>query len=292
MNFGGRHTRLKLEILGSYLNFYVTALKNRGFHLVYIDAFAGTGDMLIDGAMAPNLFSAGGAAESYEGSVRRAIKLPFDSFWLVEKDQKRYRMLKENLAELAPDLRNKIKIHCGDSDEILRKLAPLLKGKINGKDIRAVIFLDPFGMSLSYETMKALGDTKVADIWFLVPTGMGALRQAPRTMRGTPRYNQRITKMLGTDEWQSAWYTKISQQTLDGDITEIHHRNQIEKIEEFILRRINTAFNNGGMEKTLTLGRGGRRWYKLMFACSNPSRAARELAYRAADHILTKAGRS
>ena len=42
-SFGGRWTEQKLEILRRYLDAYTTALKNQGFRLTYVDAFAGEG---------------------------------------------------------------------------------------------------------------------------------------------------------------------------------------------------------------------------------------------------------
>lgn len=41
--FGGSWTEKKLNILKKYLDSYNTALKNKPFKRVYIDAFAGTG---------------------------------------------------------------------------------------------------------------------------------------------------------------------------------------------------------------------------------------------------------
>lgn len=41
--YGGQWTRLKLDILKDYLQFYTTALKGQPFTLHYVDAFAGTG---------------------------------------------------------------------------------------------------------------------------------------------------------------------------------------------------------------------------------------------------------
>lgn len=41
--FGGEHTELKLEVIGSYLQRFNTVLKNQNFERVYIDAFAGAG---------------------------------------------------------------------------------------------------------------------------------------------------------------------------------------------------------------------------------------------------------
>ena len=41
--FGGQHTDEKLARLHEYLQAFATALKNQGFVLVYVDAFAGSG---------------------------------------------------------------------------------------------------------------------------------------------------------------------------------------------------------------------------------------------------------
>ena len=43
--FGGKWTVEKLDILKRYIHFYTTALKRQNFHLIYIDAFAGTGNI-------------------------------------------------------------------------------------------------------------------------------------------------------------------------------------------------------------------------------------------------------
>ena len=41
--FGGHWTEKKLDCVSSYLEAYQTALKNKNFDLVYIDAFSGDG---------------------------------------------------------------------------------------------------------------------------------------------------------------------------------------------------------------------------------------------------------
>ena len=50
--YGGPSTNIKTEVLRSYLGFFTTALKNRGFELWYIDGFAGTGSRTVAGRQA------------------------------------------------------------------------------------------------------------------------------------------------------------------------------------------------------------------------------------------------
>ena len=45
--FGGAWTLKKLGILERYLDAYTTALKSQPFKLMYIDAFAGTGQIAL-----------------------------------------------------------------------------------------------------------------------------------------------------------------------------------------------------------------------------------------------------
>ena len=45
--FGGEWTGSKLKILQAYLETYTTLMKNQGFTLHYVDAFAGSGSVKI-----------------------------------------------------------------------------------------------------------------------------------------------------------------------------------------------------------------------------------------------------
>ena len=84
-SFGGPWTEEKLAILKKYLDAYTTALKNQPFRLIYIDAFAGTGEVELTSADE-------GKKEFIEGSARIAVDVddkPFDEYIFVEKDQDR-----------------------------------------------------------------------------------------------------------------------------------------------------------------------------------------------------------
>lgn len=85
-------TEEKLQILEGYLKAYTTALKNRDFHLTYVDAFAGTGYVSRDATQ--SLATWGDdlddmSKDVLQGSTRRAIAVndkPFDSFIFVEQN--------------------------------------------------------------------------------------------------------------------------------------------------------------------------------------------------------------
>lgn len=75
--FGGSWTKEKLDIFTEYLSAYLTALQNQKFKKIYIDAFAGTGEITT---------SDGG--QRLIGSAKRALSagLKFDSYYFIEED--------------------------------------------------------------------------------------------------------------------------------------------------------------------------------------------------------------
>jgi len=88
----------------------------------------------------------------------------FDLYYFVELNRQRY----EQLSQLTKDIRpNKVTIVRGDCNQELCKIADFLK---NRPGWRSVIFIDPFGMQLKYETIQHLKGVNT-DFVILVPTG-------------------------------------------------------------------------------------------------------------------------
>ena len=50
----------------------------------------------------------------------------------------------------------------------------------NWKNNRAVLFLDPYGMQVTWDTIKAIAATNAIDLWILFPLGIGVNRMTPR----------------------------------------------------------------------------------------------------------------
>ncbi len=70
--FGGPWSLIKTDIVSEYLKAYTLALKNQSFQLVYIDAFAGSGEFTFDSATGP-LFDPDAAARAHAGSAKNAL---------------------------------------------------------------------------------------------------------------------------------------------------------------------------------------------------------------------------
>lgn len=120
--FGGAHTEKKLEKLEAYLKAFSTALKNQQFHLIFFDAFAGTGDIRIADE-APLLDGVDEYAPFIEGSAQRALRFgaAFDQYIFVEKAPSKVRQL-ENLRTQFPAVADRISIRCGDANRELEKI--------------------------------------------------------------------------------------------------------------------------------------------------------------------------
>jgi three-Cys-motif partner protein len=147
----------KLELLRKYLQAYVTVLKNQSFikGYEYIDGFAGTGK--------PKTRD----EERYvEGSPRVALALstPFTRYHFIEISDWRIQKIEEMKRDF-PD--RKIEIYPGDCNRVLcDQIIPSLPWSSYK---RAIAFLDPFGMSLEWDTLKAIAGTRTIEVFVNFP---------------------------------------------------------------------------------------------------------------------------
>ena len=171
MGFGGPWTKEKLDILERYLDAYTTALKNQPFGLVYIDAFAGTGAIGVDGCGISDRDS-----DSFVmGSTRRALRItdrPFDRLVFVEKQSDRYDHLMHMRARYPERL---IDVKQEDANTFLSSLRKAsFRGDVNHgpySDWRGVLFLDPFGTEVAWSTIERIARLERLDTWLLLPVG-------------------------------------------------------------------------------------------------------------------------
>ena len=284
--FGGEHTRRKLDVVAKYLSAYVTVMKKQDFRLFYVDGFAGSGASApkseLQKAEDPTLFPSG---DVLEGSPIRALGVepPFDHYVFIDKNEENVRAL-SGLNEQFPD-RN-IEILHGDANERLREFCERLAREHLD---RAVVFLDPFGLSVSWETIELIAETKKVDLWYLVPVD-GMSRQIKDDGSFLPGA-AKIDQLWGS----TAWRTKAVRRTdtsgdLFGSVDErLEKIAKAKQFSEMFRDHLKDAFAGGVSKAYLPLGRGRRHDFSLMFACANPSPAASQAAMRIANHILRTA---
>jgi len=274
--FGGMWTQKKLAILRSYLEFYVNALKDQRFKLIYIDAFAGTGRCTI---------KIRGNEQTIPGSASIALDIapPFEELIFIEKKARHVHQLQELLR--GHPIGKRATIFRGTAEQNLENI---LAGQ-NWRNTRGVLFLDPYGLQCDWETVKRIAATKALDVFFLVSLS-GMYRQATNNLRDVDDdKRQSLTRFLGTADWEKDLYS--IQTDLFGDKESLRHANP-EALAEYMQARLQQVFAK--VTKPIILyhedaqGRRGAPLYALFFAVSNPSRKAVELASRVSKEIMSK----
>lgn len=272
--YGGVWSDAKNEVLTNYLQLYSTALKNKSFQRIYIDAFAGTGERhqetLDEGTLA------------IPGSVKRALEVdpPFHRYYFVERHPARYQQLRR-LCDKYPD--RDIRPFCEDSNTVICRLCD----EINWRHTRAVMFLDPYGLSVQWETLERIAQTEAIDLWYLFSLA-GLYRQAPhRRSRQDGSKQRRLDQTLGTTEWRNAFYPDSGQDDLFGHEADPSRLQDWQPLLQFVRQRLGTLFSR--VPEPLVLPKKGSPMSALFFACANPNPKAQGLSMRAANHILKQA---
>lgn len=189
--FGGDWTGDKLERLRKYLAAYTTIFdKNeraRKLKTIYVDAFAGTEYRArktqpnYQSPLFPELAEPEAAA-FLDGSARIALGVepPFKQYLLIERDPARAQALQQ-LKHDFPD--KQIEIVKEDANNYLTQWC----AKQDWRYSRAVVFLDPYGMQVSWDLIEALAGTDDEHV-----TSVGWRRRAPvkRTCCGMITYRQ------------------------------------------------------------------------------------------------------
>lgn len=282
--FGGPWTEIKLKVLRDYLHFYTQALKKQPFKLVYIDAFAGTGDRAV-GSDESSLFA---SEHRLKGSAWIALELerPFDRYVFIERNLRRFQVL-ETLRRRYPQ--HQIECLRGEANSELQGLC----ARIAWRQYRAVLFLDPYGLSVEWVTLQRIARTQAIDLWYWFSLS-GLYRQTAHDFeRVDPAGAARLDSVLGTPAWREAFYAPTAPTTLDlfdDPVSPIIGRYaDVDAIEAFVGDRLRAA-GFAKVAKPLRLPlRGGAPLYSLFFCVSNPK--AITLSMRAADYLLKAARR-
>lgn len=272
MDFGGPWTQEKLEILERYLDAYTTALKNKSFKLLYIDAFAGTGQIETQERE---------TAEFLAGSPVRAIAVgnkPFDELIFVEKQAVRAAEL-QRLRDKHPH-RN-IRIENAEANGFLLNL------RKDWQTWRGVLFLDPFATEVRWSTIQAIESYKALDTWILFPvSAIARMLPTSRTPDDISRqWAQRLTDVFGGESWREL-YRENPQRGLFGDPGSVREKG-VDGLLRIYKSNLQELFGDRflGNSRRLTSSTGSPL-FEFMFCAGNPRGI--NVAHRIASHILDR----
>jgi len=268
-----------------YLTAFTTALRGKFSSLLYIDAFAGTGERTVrHAAHGGDLLDPASKEriERHRGSARIAIDVTpqFDRLIFMDKNPKHCEALRA-LSQSHPN--RDIEVLEGDANDAIKRL---LSSRRSWTGTRAVMFLDPYGMNVDWETLEAIRATEAIDVWYLVSLS-GLFRQAARNRSAVDASKHAaLTRMLGSDEWEAAWYKRTQTMSLFGELDEEHERTaDVEAMEAFVWKRLAQLLPKVLKPLRLKDDRG-IPLFALFFAISNPEPKAIGLAAKIAGHIL------
>ncbi len=257
-NWGGAWTEEKLDAFEKYVKAYLTIMKKyateNDWKLFYFDAFAGSGsreaipDDVVD--TEATLFGDEEIEEiakqtSYKGAAERVLGIDidgfsFDYYYFVDKNEKSLHALEGKLKSKFPNKAKCMAFKTGDANERILELVNYAK---NHPKCATLVLLDPFGMQLSWDTIRALKDIKHIDLWILVPSGVIINRLLIRS--GQIMCPERMEKSFGMpiDEIQKYFYVQITEQSLFGEITRQQKRdNTINRIAQLYLDLLGKEF--------------------------------------------------
>ncbi len=291
--FGGDWTNAKLDVLAKYLAAYTKALrekpsKARPFQKAYVDAFAGTG---YREARSESESKSGEPTLPFPdladtepqtllaGSASRALRIEphFDNYVFIDRSPVRCAQL-EALREEFPELARRIQVCTGDANVELRELC-----SGNWDYLRAVMFLDPYGMEVEWTTIEAIAKTRAIDLWVLFPLGIGVNRLLKRSGEIPSSWRKRLNLLLGKEDWYDEFYTRISSNTLFGEEESIV-KASTETIGRYFNERLSSVFAGVAPEPKVLRNSRNCPLYLLCFAASNVKGAP--IALRIANSLL------
>ena len=273
-NFGGNWTAEKLDRVRKYLSAYTTIMKDRNFHFAYIDAFAGTGYRTYRQDTNPNELMLPEIAEQevqefLDGSARIALQVEprFQKYILIEKDENRFAELQKLKAEFPSD---DIELIQSDANEYLKSLCS--KNWIRHQR-RAVLFLDPYGMEVEWQTIAMIANTQAIDLWILFPLGIAVNRLLKRDGDVDTIVRQKLNRFFGTTDWYDTFYEIIANPTLFGEEIVIQKTSDFQSIGQYFVERLQTVFTGVAKNPLPLYNSKNNPLYLLCFAAGNPKGA-------------------
>jgi three-Cys-motif partner protein len=270
-HFGGNWTIEKLSRVKKYLAAYAKIMSNKGLRFAYIDAFAGTGYRLLRRAedtqelMFPELVEKE-ARGFLEGSARIALQIrpEFHKYIFIEKDEKRFKELCR-LKDSFSSVGDRILVVNTEANTYIKDLCLNYKWQRH----RAVMFLDPFGMQVTWETVEAIASTKAIDFWYLFPLGVAVNRLLKKDGQINEAIKGSLDRLFGAKDWYHAFYSVTKEPNLFGERSVTRKVGGFDKIGDFFVNRLRKVFA-GVADNPLPLLNSKRNpLYLLCFASGN-----------------------
>jgi three-Cys-motif partner protein len=275
----GPWARDKLDRLAKYLRAYTTIMQAQHWcrEYVYVDAFAGPGTHTLRPATSRTTLqdtlmgiAQYGSAdrdqhEFVAGSPRVALELehPFTRYVFIDHQPDRIAELKRLKAEYAGH--RHIAIREGDCNTYLQERI-VRNPQVDWRTWRFLVFLDPFGMQVPWDTIRALGETGAVEIFLNFPVGMAIQRLLLRSGTFTDRRRKKLDDYFGSGEWYDVLYRHEPDLFRESSPVKVEASGKA--LVQWYRRRLQESFGHTSKAALIRNTKGGHLYY-LMLATPN-----------------------
>lgn len=251
----GDWSEIKHQILSEYAPAYTRILSAQPFirRVLYVDGFAGAG-VAVDRD----------TGETLKGSATRMAEVvpPFQELHFIELVPGKAQRLR---AAFAHDPR--VHVHEGDCNQLL--LSEILPRCAYNKFARALVLLDPYGLSVDWAVLEALAREKSIEIFFnfmIVDANRNVLWRDPSRVSASQK--ARMSRIWPGD-WESELYRQ--QETLFEPVAEKVSNSEVAELYRAKLRDV-AGFKFVPEPIPMKNSRNATIYY-LFFAGHNPTGA-------------------
>ena len=146
------------------------------------------------------------------------------------------------------------------------------------------MFLDPYALELKWNTLEAISKCGVVDLWYLFPLSLVRLIEKEREI--TEANKQKVSSILGTEEWFDRLFVESPQMDMFGEI----HFDRVDYSEvlKYIKERFSTIFAYVSPDsKMLKNEAKNSPMFLLCFMMTNTSAKAQSLAGKLVKGIIS-----
>jgi len=285
--WGGKWTETKLRAFESYVNAYLKIMINqkvkKGWlkNIIYFDGFAGSGNRNIKKENNQLMFFKNVSDEElsvYKGSAERVLSMEkkFDEYYFVDNDKNSIELLQDTLKKKNLILKN-CNFVCKDVNEKIKEFVNKLT-----KETAALVFLDPFGMQINWQSIELLKDKRV-DLWILIPSGVIVNRLLDK--KGKLKFSEKLKSFFGMskDEILNLFYEeKKAIKLFDDEEKTSKVDDGITKIAEVYIKNLQKMFKYVTKKSLILFNSKRVPIYHFVFASNNLT------ALKIANHIIER----
>ena len=222
-----------------------------------------------------NLVPVSGEQPCIEGSALQSLRIPklFDRYIFAELCPQCCHKLRHRVESEFPSLKKRIRIERGDANVLLFDEFTFMDWKKNG----AVVFLDSFGTDVDWGTIKAIADTRAADLLYMFP--LGAVTRLLKCSGGIrPKAKGTLNRLFGTRDWYKELFKTTNHTTSLGTELTTWRQKGCDAIIKYFMGRLNEVFPYVSRSWLKLRNSKGSPMYLLCFA--SPSQKRVELAQK------------